>query len=222
MKKKTIVFDFDGVIHIGYKGWKDGSIYGGIDTNLIDYIKILMKDYYIVISSNRPAEQIVEFMNELNLGVKFEVFKKDLKENMYWSKDDVIGVTNEKAVGILYIDDRGYRYIGLDDLQKFMEEENEELKKQLSNDHQIKMKRLQQENRKLKQQISNSHQMKNQQKEFMEWLEKEIKETDKTIEMLCDTNSCRIPYLQNKNRLLKEILINYKEIIGDNNVKDIA
>lgn len=52
MKKKTIVFDFDGVIHIGYNGWKDGSIYGGIDTNLIDYIKILMKDYYIVISSN--------------------------------------------------------------------------------------------------------------------------------------------------------------------------
>lgn len=123
MKKKTIVFDFDGVIHIGYNGWKDGSIYGGIDTNLIDYIKILMKDYCIVISSNRPAEQIVEFMNELNLGVKFEVFKKDLKENMYWSKDDVIGVTNEKAVGILYIDDRGYRYKGLGDLQKFMEKE---------------------------------------------------------------------------------------------------
>lgn len=55
---------------------------------------------------------------------------------------------------------------------------------------------------------------KNQQKEFIEYLEKEIKETETTIEMLCDTNSCRIPYLQNKNRLLKEILLNYKEIIG--------
>lgn len=125
MKKQTIVFDFDGVIHVGYKGWKDGSIYGDIDIEVIDYIKELMNNYYVVISSNRPAEQIVEFMNELNLGVKFEVFKKDLKENMYWSKDDVIGVTNEKAVGILYIDDRGYRYTGLDDLQKFMEEEYE-------------------------------------------------------------------------------------------------
>lgn len=31
MSKKTIVFDFDGVIHKGYKGWKDGSIYGEID-----------------------------------------------------------------------------------------------------------------------------------------------------------------------------------------------
>ena len=42
--------------------------------------------------------------------LKFEVFKKDLDKNMYWNKDNVIGVTNEKAVGILYIDDRGFRY----------------------------------------------------------------------------------------------------------------
>ena len=73
---KTIVFDFDGVIHIGYKGWKDGSIYGCIDTNIIDYMKTLMNDYYIVISSNRPAKQIVEHLNNLNLGVEFELFEK--------------------------------------------------------------------------------------------------------------------------------------------------
>ena len=70
------------------------------------------------------------------------------------------------------------------------------------------------ENQELKKQLSNSHQINAQQKEFIEYLEKEIKETETTIEMLCDTNSCRIPYLQNKNRLLKEILLNYKEIIG--------
>ena len=34
---KTIVFDFDGVIHRGYKGWKDGTIYGKIDIDLIEY-----------------------------------------------------------------------------------------------------------------------------------------------------------------------------------------
>lgn len=118
---KTIVFDFDGVIHIGYKGWKDGSIYGGIDTNLIDYIKSLMKDYYIVISSNRPAKQIVEHMNKLNLGVEFEVFNKDLDKNMYWNKKGIVGVTNEKAVGILYVDDRGYRYNNLEDLKLFID-----------------------------------------------------------------------------------------------------
>lgn len=118
---KTIVFDFDGVIHIGYKGWKDGSIYGGIDTNVIDYIKLLMKNYYVVISSNRPAEQIVEHMNKLNLGVEFEVFNKDLDKNMYWNKKGVVGVTNEKAVGILYVDDRGFRYNNLEDLKLFID-----------------------------------------------------------------------------------------------------
>lgn len=116
--KKTIVFDFDGVIHKGYEGWKDGSIYGEIDYKLLNYIKELMQDYYIVISSNRPAEQIVDFINkDCNNPLDFEVFKKDMKSNMYWNKDDVVGVTNEKAVGILYIDDRGYRYTNIDKLK---------------------------------------------------------------------------------------------------------
>ena len=117
MSKKTIVFDFDGVIHKGYKGWKDGTIYGEIDYNLLHFIKELMKDYYIVISSNRPAKQIVDFLNkDSNNPLDFEVFKKDMQGNMYWNKDNVVGVTNEKAVGIIYIDDRGYRYKGLADL----------------------------------------------------------------------------------------------------------
>ena len=69
MNKKTIVFDFDGVIHKGYKGWKDGSIYGTIDMDLIEYIIELMSTFNIVISSNIPAKQITEFMNKLDLGV---------------------------------------------------------------------------------------------------------------------------------------------------------
>lgn len=118
MSKKTLVFDFDGVIHKGYNGWKDGSIYGKIDFSLLAYIKELMKDYYIVISSNRPAIQIVEYMTGLDCGIEFEVFNKDLKDNMYWNKDNVIGVTNEKAVGILYIDDRGFEYHDLEGLKE--------------------------------------------------------------------------------------------------------
>ena len=119
--KKTIVFDFDGVIHIGYNSWKDGSIYGRIDTNLLDYIKTLMKDYYIVISSNRPAQQIVDHLNKVS-DLKFEIFNKDFGKNMYWNKDDIVGVTNEKPVGILYVDDRAFRYNNLQDLQQFIEE----------------------------------------------------------------------------------------------------
>lgn len=112
MSKKTIVFDFDGVIHLGYDGWRDGSIYGIINWRLLDYIEELLEDYYVVISTNRPAQQIVDYFEKIkeNAPLKFEVFKKDMKDNMYWNKDGVIGVTNEKAVGILYIDDRGFRY----------------------------------------------------------------------------------------------------------------
>lgn len=118
--KKTIVFDFDGVIHKGYKGWKDGSIYGEIDFELLNYMKDLMNNYYVVISSNRPAAQIADYLTDLDIGIEFEVFKKDLDKNMYWNKENVIGITNEKAVGILYIDDRGYRYNNLENLKKFM------------------------------------------------------------------------------------------------------
>ena len=113
MSKKTIVFDFDGVIHKGYECWKDGSIYGSIDFTLLDYIQELQKDYYVVISTNRPAKQVVDYFRKMKdyvAPLKFEVFKKDLDKNMYWNKDNIIGVTNEKAVGILYIDDRGFRY----------------------------------------------------------------------------------------------------------------
>ena len=122
-KKKTIVFDFDGVIHSGYRGYGDGSIYGKIDLDLLDYIKELMKNYYIVISSNRPAEQIVKHMNDLDYGIEFKVFNKDMDENMYWNDSDAIGVTNQKAVGWLYVDDRGFRYKNLEDLKKFIKEE---------------------------------------------------------------------------------------------------
>ena len=120
--KKTIVFDFDGVIHLNYKGYKDGSIYGIMNWKLLDYIEELMENYYIVISSNRPAQQIVDYMNNLGESIaplKFEVFHKT-NENLYWKKDNVIGVTNEKAIGILYIDDRGYRYDDVENLERFI------------------------------------------------------------------------------------------------------
>lgn len=116
MNKKTIVFDFDGVIHTGYTGYKDGSIYGEIDYQLLNFIKDLMKEYYVVISSNRSAQQIVDFLNnDINNPLKFEVFKKDIENNRYWQKDNVVGVTNEKAIGIIYIDDRGFYYNSKDD-----------------------------------------------------------------------------------------------------------
>ena len=130
MGKKTIVFDFDGVIHLNYTGYKDGSIYGLMNWRLLDFIEELMEDYYIVISSNRPAQQIVDYMNNLGETIaplKFEVFKKT-DDNLYWNKDNVIGVTNEKAIGILYIDDRAFHYDNSKDTQYNISEINKIIK----------------------------------------------------------------------------------------------
>ena len=127
--KKTVVFDFDGVIHQGYVGYKDGSIYGTINYELLDYIKELMKDYYVVISSNRLAKQIVDYMNELDTGLNFELFNKN-ENNLFWNKDNVIGVTNDKAIGILYIDDRALKY----DNSKTIKENIMNIKETLKNE----------------------------------------------------------------------------------------
>lgn len=56
---------------------------------------------------------------------------------------------------------------------------------------------------------------KTQQQEFIKYLEDETKEVEKTIEMLSDTNSCRIQNLKYKGNTLKEILQKNKEIIGE-------
>lgn len=56
---------------------------------------------------------------------------------------------------------------------------------------------------------------KTQQQEFIKYLEDETKEVEKIIEMLSDTNSCRIQNLKYKGNTLKEILQKYKEITGE-------
>ena len=105
---------------------------------------------------------------------------------------------------------------------EILEEENQKLKKQLSNDHQIKMKRLQQENEELKKQLSNSHQMENQQKEFIEYLESEMILFQEYMKEIECSDRCHgdypITYYTSKCRLneVTEILSKYKEIVGFN------
>ena len=74
------------------------------------------------------------------------------------------------------------------------------------------------ENQELKKQISNSHQIKAQQKEFIEWLEKEIQRQENYAVSLGLTIDYGIAeYTSGKIDALKESLSKYKEIIG---VKD--
>lgn len=77
---------------------------------------------------------------------------------------------------------------------------------------------LEEENQELKQQLSNSHQMENQQKEFIEWLEKEIqRQEDYAVSLGLTIDYDIAEYTSGKIDALKESLSKYKEIIG---VKD--
>ena len=103
--RKTVAFDFDGVIHKYSKGWQDGSIYDSINMKLLEFIKELLNTYNVVIYSTRDPEQITNHLNELHF-IKFETFN-----SIFWNKENVVGVTNTKPAAILYIDDRAFEYI---------------------------------------------------------------------------------------------------------------
>ena len=123
-RKGTIAFDFDNVIHIRYKGYRNGEIYGEINYPLLEYIfDILMPKYYICIFSCRNATQIVNYMND-NLKdspyentVKFELIDD---KTLFWDKPNIVGVTNKKPPAILYVDDKAHRFIDVKTLNNFL------------------------------------------------------------------------------------------------------
>ena len=69
---------------------------------------------------------------------------------------------------------------------------------------------LQRENEELKQQLSNSHQIKNQQKEFIEWLEDYIDALIQQKETVAELDVTEVHILMT----LEEVLSKYKEIVG--------
>ena len=97
MNKKTIVFDFDGVIHKYSKGWQDGSIYDEPVKGIKEVIDELRKDYKIVIVSTRSATEqgknnIIEWLKKYNIEV-----------------DDI---SKGKPPALIYVDDRAINFNG--------------------------------------------------------------------------------------------------------------
>lgn len=93
---------------------------------------------------------------------------------------------------------------------KHLEKENQELKEQYND--------LVEEKENLQEQLSNSHQIKTKQKEFIEWLEKEIQEQENyAISLGLTTDYGIAEYTSGKIDSLKESLTKYKEIVGGNN-----
>lgn len=108
--KKTIVFDFDGVIHRYSEGWKDGSIYDIPTPGIKAVIDKLRKDYKVVVVSTRCRTE------EGRIAVRNWLFKNFIQV------DDILDI---KPPAIIYIDDRGLKFDGnhldtlIDDIKNF-------------------------------------------------------------------------------------------------------
>lgn len=95
MGRKTIVFDFDGVIHKYSKGWQDGSIYDEPVEGIKEAINELHKTYDITVVSTRCRE----------LSGQIAVQR--------WLDDhhiEVDCVTSIKVPALVYVDDRGLTF----------------------------------------------------------------------------------------------------------------
>lgn len=110
MSKAAIAFDFDGVIHDLSDGWKNGEIYGTINQDVIETIRELNKMRIpVFILSTRAPNQIVEALNDLDLGLTFKTIPSEV---FFFNDLDYIGVTQRKLPAQLYIDDRAITYTG--------------------------------------------------------------------------------------------------------------
>lgn len=95
---KTVVFDFDGVVHKYSKGWQDGTIYDEPNDNIKEVFEKLYEDgYEIVIVSTRCSQYG---------GIK------DISEwlKKYDLDKYVNSVTANKPPALVYVDDRALKY----------------------------------------------------------------------------------------------------------------
>jgi hypothetical protein len=110
MFKKTLAFDFDGVIHSYTSGWKGYTIIPDPPVEgMKELIGELSKKYEIIIFSARAKD---------NLGV-LAIVDYLKKHQIYFD-----GVTHIKPMAVCYIDDRAIKFEGdaerlREDISKF-------------------------------------------------------------------------------------------------------
>ena len=96
--KKTVVFDFDGVIHAYTSGWKGHDIIPDpIVPGVAEAIRELREEYFIAVVSARANT------DEGTLAIKQFLLENGIEVDM---------VTHQKPPAIVYIDDRAICFKG--------------------------------------------------------------------------------------------------------------
>jgi hypothetical protein len=113
---KNLAIDFDGVIHNFDKGYHDGTCYGDPIKGSLDAIKLLSKDYNIIIftAKAKPSRPLVNGKTGSEL-----VYEWLAKHNVM---QYVTQITSEKPRSQIYIDDKGYHFQNWDDTLEYIGE----------------------------------------------------------------------------------------------------
>lgn len=113
--RKTIAFDFDGVIHGYSKGWHDGTCYDAPVPGAFDFIRETLKTHNVVVISTRNVDQIEAYFEKHAPDIRTSLDIPPLRtgDNVFWNTEGVVGITNRKLAAEHYIDDRAIRFNGV-------------------------------------------------------------------------------------------------------------
>lgn len=105
---KTIVVDFDGVLHWYRKGWSDGSIYDEPTPGAQDAMReLLAAGFSVVVFSTRALDRVVRGMVQEGQSdlMRAWLYRHGFPQLEIWKEAG-------KPMGIAYIDDRAVRFNG--------------------------------------------------------------------------------------------------------------
>lgn len=106
-RRKTMAFDFDGVIHKYSGGWQDGSVYDDIDVTGIRMAH--ERGFAVAVMTSRDVTQVAQVLMDHDFAVKID----DTCSYTFWNglaTGEVVLVTNRKIAAVAYIDDRGVNF----------------------------------------------------------------------------------------------------------------
>ena len=105
--KRTVAVDFDGVIHKYSSGWQNGEIYDIPVEGSEQALKKLLKTYNVFIFTARDPRDIFDWLRNHFTSIKFKAVSKKV---IFWTSNNIIGVTNRKLPALYYIDDRAVKF----------------------------------------------------------------------------------------------------------------